>query len=158
MPYTINFNGIPVTADTPTELIALVDAMKASATKEVSKPSPPSAALPAPRSRLRGLFADISTSAPEILDPRAQKAWKFLTAVQKSGNDGLGTVGMLAVFDVDKPKALGSQTTVVNAVLAELGFDHRDVCIRERGRFGTVFKPGKRIAEAISACAAAAKE
>jgi hypothetical protein len=155
--------GIEVVADDAAEAYALLSQV---AKAELKAPRPAAVAngvpsapwplptlLPAPAPQQLPLPSSSESAAQ---NHRAEMAERFLKAVKACGNRGLDTKGMLHVFNTQKPKALGSKTGVVNAVLEQLGFRPNDAYQGERAATGKVFKPGPRIDDAINACAAAA--
>jgi hypothetical protein len=76
-------------------------------------------------------------------------AHRFLRAIRDHRETGIQAEGLMPVFGVTKPKALGSRSGPVNKLIRDLGFSVGRVYKNPRTATGRLWKPGPKIKEVI---------
>lgn len=140
MAYTLKINGFDVEASTAAEAAALLRELQ-----HGPKPAPPSA--PAIVEKTPQIPA--GNGAMSDLDPASsESALKFLRTIRDSGT-GIEADRLMSALGVTKPKGIGSKSASVNRVLKAVGLKPRFVYSNPRGPTGRIWKPAKRMGEAI---------
>ena len=141
MPYKITVPGlkIEVTADSPTEVIALLDAFQ--------PPMPRAPSISAPRQPKKAKGENAGTSARgQRLIPLWLEVFRMLAASQ----NGISSQEVSHRLGLATMNAIGRATVPIRKVLLERGLPSwEEAVVKVRGEDGAIWRAGPKIDQAI---------
>jgi hypothetical protein len=149
--YTINYDGIEITASSPADAAALVRELKSGKSSQNGQLLPAEGKSQGSSSRTQQV---IMIGSDDDLDPispeNTRMALEFLKAIRDGAAiGGIQAAVLVKVLGVSAPKAIGSKSATINKLIKRIGLGVEKVYTNPKTASGRIWRPGRKMNYAI---------